>query len=75
MTDPINTNIDAVDDAVDETPISPVRRPNHQRTNSLQNHLQNRPERSELVDSMSPDPARGPRVSRPPTLSLTNDAF
>ncbi|KAI5457937.1 hypothetical protein BGZ63DRAFT_427239 [Mariannaea sp. PMI_226] len=34
---------------VDETPISPIR-PNNERKNSLESHLQNRPERSELVD-------------------------
>lgn len=36
---------------VDETPISPVR-PDAGRKNSLENHLQHRPERAELVESM-----------------------
>ncbi|KAI1761153.1 hypothetical protein GGR53DRAFT_506521 [Hypoxylon sp. FL1150] len=35
--------------SVDETPISPIR-PNNERRNSLEQHLQHRPERSELVD-------------------------
>ncbi|CEJ88706.1 Putative RPEL repeat protein [[Torrubiella] hemipterigena] len=45
----LNTEQQATE-AVDETPISPVRRPDHQRTNSLQNHLKHRPDRAELVD-------------------------
>lgn len=36
---------------VDETPISPVRRPDHERKNSLENHLMHRPDRAELVGS------------------------
>ena len=35
---------------VDESSISDVR-PDHVRKNSLENHLQNRPDRIELVDS------------------------
>lgn len=35
---------------VDETPISPIR-PDNERRNSLEQHLQHRPERSELVES------------------------
>lgn len=38
--------------AIDETPISPSR-PNAARKNSLEYHLSHRPERQELVDSMS----------------------
>lgn len=34
---------------VDETPISPVR-PDNARRNSLEKHLQQRPERAELVE-------------------------
>ncbi|KAM5342850.1 hypothetical protein ACJ41O_013816 [Fusarium nematophilum] len=34
---------------VDESPISPIR-PNHERKNSLENHLMHRPERAELVE-------------------------
>ena len=37
--------------AVDSTPISPVR-PDNARRNSLVKHLENRPERAELVESM-----------------------
>lgn len=36
---------------VDDTPISPIR-PNQGRKNSLEQHLQHRPDRAELVDSM-----------------------
>ncbi|KAI1209796.1 uncharacterized protein F4807DRAFT_467612 [Annulohypoxylon truncatum] len=35
--------------AVDETPISPIR-PNNERRNSLEQHLKQRPDRSELVE-------------------------
>ncbi|KAI1375487.1 RPEL repeat protein [Hypoxylon crocopeplum] len=35
--------------SVDETPISPIR-PNNERRNSLEQHLQHRPDRSELVE-------------------------
>lgn len=35
---------------VDETPISPVR-PDNARKNSLEKHLMQRPERTELVES------------------------
>ncbi|KAI1396541.1 hypothetical protein F4819DRAFT_475005 [Hypoxylon fuscum] len=35
--------------SVDETPISPIR-PNNERRNSLEQHLQHRPERAELVE-------------------------
>ena len=38
---------------VDESSISSVR-PDHVRKNSLENHLQNRPNRVELVDSACP---------------------
>ena len=40
---------------VDDTPISPVRadRPDNARKNSLENHLQRRPDRSQLVESES----------------------
>lgn len=41
---------------VDETPISPIR-PNQGRKNSLENHLLHRPERTELVESMSAPPS------------------
>lgn len=40
--------------SVDETPISPVRRPDHERKNSLENHLMHRPDRTELVGSKLP---------------------
>lgn len=36
---------------VDETPISPVR-PDNARRNSLEKHLQQRPERAELIERM-----------------------
>lgn len=47
---------------VDETPISPSQ-PNAQRKNSLVQHLMHRPERGELVQSMTPNPTftRAPR--------------
>ncbi|KAI0879798.1 uncharacterized protein GGS22DRAFT_176760 [Annulohypoxylon maeteangense] len=35
--------------AIDETPISPIR-PNNERRNSLEQHLKQRPDRSELVE-------------------------
>lgn len=40
---------------VDETPISPSR-PNQARKNSLEAHLQHRPDRAELVESAPPSP-------------------
>ncbi|KAN0091893.1 hypothetical protein V8E51_017740 [Hyaloscypha variabilis] len=36
--------------AIDETPISPVREPSHVRQNSLEKHLQHRPDPKELRD-------------------------
>lgn len=36
--------------SVDETPISPIR-PNGERRNSLEQHLKQRPDRSELIES------------------------
>lgn len=51
---------------VDETPISPVRRPDHERKNSLENHLMHRPDRAELVGSaLTPLPSPR-RVRRAP---------
>jgi hypothetical protein len=35
---------------IDETPISPVREPSHIRQNSLEKHLQHRPDPKELRD-------------------------
>lgn len=39
-------------DSIDRTPISPSR-PDARRKNSLEEHLRHRPERHELVESMS----------------------
>jgi hypothetical protein len=36
--------------AIDETPISPVSRPDHARKNSLEKHLQHRPDAQDLKD-------------------------
>ena len=44
--------------SVDETPISPSR-PNAGRKNSLEEHLKHRPERHELIESMSMIPELG----------------
>lgn len=55
--------------AVDETPISPVRPNNPGRRNSLEQHLSNRPQRDELVQSASslfPFPAGGGLLTRRP---------
>ncbi|ORY57906.1 uncharacterized protein BCR38DRAFT_448996 [Pseudomassariella vexata] len=45
---------------VDETPISPIR-PDNRRKNSLEEHLQHRPERAELVEkNILPDSTAAP---------------
>ncbi|KAF4974725.1 hypothetical protein FZEAL_8395 [Fusarium zealandicum] len=52
---------------VDDAPISPV-----QRKNSLENHLQHRPERSELIEIRPPNRKHPPslnRSARPPSPS------
>jgi len=41
---------DPHDVAIDETPISPIRPSNHVRQNSLEKHLQTRPDKKELQD-------------------------
>lgn len=45
----MSDNVPQETQLIDETPISPIR-PNQGRKNSLENHLQHRPERSELVE-------------------------
>lgn len=49
----MSDNVPQETQIIDETPISPIR-PNQGRKNSLENHLQHRPERSELVESNEP---------------------
>lgn len=41
---------EARDSVIDETPISPVRPTSHVRQNSLEKHLQHRPDPKELKD-------------------------
>ena len=52
------------EDAIDETPISPVTSRDPVRRNSLELHLQNRPHREDLVDSASPRPYSSSPPSR-----------
>lgn len=56
---------------IDETPISPVRPSNHIRQNSLEKHLQHRPDPQELKNRhILLDTNAAPYVTHPPSASF-----